>query len=596
MVVAVIIISGCFASEQSGALYESETLEQGTWIDEISTNLAAYHPGYPVTFSLTLHEEITDGSLLLYYKHLDHLVYEEEIDLTDEQQMTWEWLPEDQDFTGYMVEVFLKNGKDVVDHVNIAVDVSSDWSKFPRYGYLADFYEIAEEDQQAVIDRLNRFHINGLQFYDWQDMHENPLPMENEEPASQWYDIANRIVKLETVETYIKLAHEKNMRAMNYNLLFGASRHFEEEGVKREWALFKDSAAEEQDVHPLPTAWKSDIFLFDPSNAKWQEFLFEKEKLVFEHLPFDGWHVDQLGDRSKVWNPETEQVENSPLWNAKGDVVDLAETYRPFIENAKEALQVDFVLNAVSQYGQEEIAKSPVNFLYTESWDQPLYQDLKEIIDDNWTYSNGELQTVLAAYMNYDLANSLGEFNAPGVLLTDAVIFASGGAHIELGENMLAKEYFPNKSLKITDELNEQLIRYYDFTVAYQNLLRDGAEEVESTVSSTSEIPISSEAEEGAVWTFTKEKDHKNMIHFINFTEATSMEWKDRMGEQPEPELKEDVSIVVKAEKEVSKVWTASPDAYHGSTVELDFEQEGDELSLTMPSLKYWNMVVIEYK
>jgi dextranase len=596
MLCGIIVLSGCIASEQPDTLYESKTMEQGKWLGEFSTNLVAYNPGETVSFDLTLNEEVTDGSLLVYYKHLDTVVYEEEIELAGKQQMQWEWLPEDQDFTGYMVEVFLKNGKDVIDHTNIAVDVSSDWSKFPRYGYLADFYEIAEEDQQAVIDRLNRFHINGLQFYDWQDKHENPLPMENGEPASQWYDIANRIVKLETVETYINLAHEKNMKAMNYNLLFGASRHFEEEGVKREWSLFKDSIGEEQDVHPLPTAWKSDIFLFDPSNSSWQEFIFEKEQVVFDHLAFDGWHVDQLGDRSKVWNPETEQVEDSPLWNAEGEVVDLAKTYHPFLENAKEALQVDLVLNAVSQYGQEVIAKSPVSFLYTESWDQPLYEDLKEIIDENWEYSNGELQTVLAAYMNYDLANSLGEFNAPGVLLTDAVIFASGGAHIELGENMLAKEYFPNKSLKISDELNDQLIRYYDFAVAYQNLLRDGAEEIDKTVTSSSEISISNKAEQGSVWTFAKQKDNKDMIHFINFTDATSMEWKDRMGEQPEPEVKEDLSIVVQEEKEVAKVWVASPDAYHGSAMELDFAQKGDQLSLTMPSLKYWNMVVIEYK
>jgi dextranase len=580
----ILVLTGCSQTEppEPDEPDEPSVSEHENGLVDISTDQAAYHPGESVTFQLSLDEEMKKGKLVVRYKHLHDLVDEEEIHVGDKQEITWEWTPSDDDFKGYMVEVSLVNEEeDEIDHLNIAVDVSSDWSKFPRYGYLADFHEMEDEEQRAVIDRLNRFHINGIQFYDWQDRHDHPLKTENGEVASTWNDIANREVSKQTVETYIELAHEKNMKAMNYNLLFGANEFYEEEGVKREWGIFKDPNQQEQDRHPLPEEWR-ELYLFDPSNIGWQQFIFEKEQVVFDHLAFDGWHVDQLGHRGQIWNSFGEEIE---LW----------ETYPVFLEKAKHALGVDLVLNAVSQYGQAEIAQSPVNFLYTETWEQPYYEDLKRIIDENWEFSNKVLQTVLAAYMNYDLSHSRGQFNTPGVLFTDAVIFASGGAHIELGENMLANEYFPNKNLEIPDELHEQLINYYDFSVAYQNLLRDGVEQVKKEVYSN-DISITSHAEIGSVWNFTKQKENKEFLHFINFTEAASMEWKDKMGEQTEPEWIHDVPITIHSERAAERVWLASPDMDQGSAQELEFVQEGDQVLFTLPALKYWDMVVIEYK
>lgn len=59
--------------------------------------------------------------------------------------------------------------------------------------------------------------------------------------------------------------------------------------------------------------------------------------------------------------------------------------------------------------------------------------------------------------------------NTPGVLLTDAVIAALGGSHLEMGDHMLTREYFPAAPLSMSDALKTAIVRYYDFQTAYQN-------------------------------------------------------------------------------------------------------------------------------
>ncbi|HZG86300.1 glycoside hydrolase family 66 protein [Paenibacillus sp.] len=550
----------------------------------IATDRSRYDPGEPVRFTLRLNETgPPQGELLVRYRQLDAIVEEANIDVAGRDEVQWEWRPPKDDFTGYMAEVYFRAGSDVLDHVNIAVDVSSDWGKFPRYGYLADYMDMAPKEQEAVIERLNRFHINGIQFYDWQWKHHIPLRMENGRPAERWREIANRDVSLETVRRYIDLAHEKNMKAMNYNLLFGAYEDAANDGVRREWGMFKDPLATTQDKHPLPDSWASDIMLMDPSNDDWKRYLFEQERTVFEHLPFDGWHVDQLGDRGT-------------LWNAASKKIDLGAAYLDFLRDAKQAIDVEYVFNAVGQFGQAYIAQAPVKFLYTEVWSgHPQYKHLKDIVDQNAKLSKGRLNTVLAAYMNYDRADSPGEFNAPGVLLTDAVMFASGASHLELGENMLAKEYFPNRNLSIPAALEERLIRYYDFLVAYQNVLRDSVEDLGREAAAIDGAELSSAAEQGKVWTFAKRKKDMDVHHFINFSDAVHMQWNDANATQTEPGTIADIRLSVPTRGKAVKVWTASPDRYEGSPIELDFKQEGDVLTVVLPELQYWNMLIIEY-
>lgn len=70
---------------------------------------------------------------------------------------------------------------------------------------------------------------------------------------------------------------------------------------------------------------------------------------------------------------------------------------------------------------------------------------------------------------------------------------------------------------------------------------------------------------------------------------------------KPTPETPSDNGSDVKARltidlaiDKVSHVWVASPDNLGGVPQELSFSQNGSSISFTLPSLKYWDMIVIE--
>lgn len=552
-------------------------------LHHIMTDKASYQPNETVHFTTQLPDKYKNGILKVTYYHLDDIVSRQEINI-NKNKVKWTWQPPKKDFQGYLVKVQFESHTEK-DEQTIAVDVSSDWAKFPRYGFLSMFQDMSIKDMQSVISRLNRYHINGLQFYDWHYKHHQPIKLENNVPDTHWEDIANRPTSFQTIKTYIDLAHQRNMKTMAYNLLYGAFAEAEKDGVKKEWRIFKDQQQTAYDYHPLPDEWKSDVFLVNPANREWQTYLTNQQKNVYKFLPFDGWHIDQLGARGNVYDYD-------------GNPLALDESLPSFIKHIKtEIPDKHLVMNAVNQYGQKQLGQSPMDFLYTEVWEQyKYYSDLKRIIDENNAYSKGNYNTVLAAYMNYEFSNQPGEFNTPGILLANSVIFASGGAHLELGEHMLSKEYFPHKNLKMSPDLQNRLLHYYDFLVAYENLLRDHAHEVPVTVRSSDWVHFASKPEQGKVWVFAKQKVDKKIIHFINFYDATTLEWRDTNANQAEPQNREKLTIQLKENQPIKKVWVASPDKQNGVSIPLHFKQEHKKITFTLPSLKYWDMIVIEYE
>ena len=544
----------------------------------IRTDKAKYAPSDAIAFSI---DKLSENSTIRY-KYLNKILSEQPL-----TTKTWTWTPPFDDYKGYFVELYktVDGAEDIIG--TVAVDVSSDWTKFPRYGFLSEFGTISDSQIASTIDNLKNYHINALQYYDWGNKHHSPLKMEGSNPATNWLDIAGRKMAFSTVKNYIDKAHGINMASMSYNLLYGAWNDYNVDGVSNQWLLYKDQNHSNIDKHDLPDSWQSDILVTNPGNTDWQNYIFEKTNLIYQNLNFDGWHLDQLGGRGNVYD-------------YSGNSVALNETFTPFLQNLKAKFpNKKNMLNAVAQYGQSNILKAPVDVAYTEVWGpRDGFKDLAEIIQENNTLSDNKLNTVLAAYMDYDKANGTGFFNTPGILLTDAVIFAFGGSHLELGEHMLAKEYFPNNNLQMDGELNKTLPKYYDFLVGYQNLLRDGGTfnnpiliSGDGKVNLNSWPPVAS-----SVSVVGKKLGNKQIVHLINFSNANSLNWRDTNGEQAVPVVKKNLTMNLQNNQTVSKVWYASPDLDGGASKELSFSQVGSYLVFKVPSLQYWGMIVVEYQ
>ncbi len=545
----------------------------------VTTDKSCYKPGDEIYF--TINSSALPSGTKVRYKHLNNIIFEHEINSDN-----WTWMAPEKDFTGYTAEVYKKTDKSETIYAVIGIDVSSDWTKFPRYGFISNFSTPDQSSAKSVISYLTRFHINGLQFYDWHNKHHKPLPLSGDGAAENWRDIGNREISLNTVKSYINEAHKYNMNAMFYDLVYGAWNYAEKEGVKKEWYMYKDNTHTNVDLFLLSNPFISNLFLLDPGNSEWQDYMKNEVSTVYHFLEFDGYHMDQLGDRGKRYRYD-------------GSAIDVAASYKSYINSIDDINPAKYnVMNAVAQYGQQAIASSTADFLYSEVWSPwDSYNDLASIIKQNNLMSNNSKSTVLAAYVNYDLGEHKGSFNTPSVLMTDAVIFAFGGSHLELGEHMLCKEYFPNNNLSMKEDLKRNLICYYDFLVAYQNLLRDKGEFSVPNLSCTDgKISLSPwPASCGSVAWFSKQAGTRQVIHLLNFTNSTTMNWRDNKGLQAAPSDIKNATLAFSAEKTVKSIWIASPDLAGGSSVSLSFTQTDDKVRFIVPYLKYWDMIVVEY-
>lgn len=552
--------------------------EEGNTANEIiiKTDKARYAPGESVVFTANK----TIENFTIRYKYLGSTILEQPLTST-----TWTWTPPTQDYRGYLIELYKTvESKDVIAGT-VAVDVSSDWTKFPRYGFLSKFDNLSDAQMNSIIENLKDHHINSIQFYDWFNKHHSPLKMNGSLPSETWKDIANRDINFNTVKNYINKSHSYNVAAMSYNLLFGAWDDYSADGVSSQWMLFNDQNHTNINKHILPSTWLSNINITNPANTNWQQYIFDKTNLVYQNLPFDGWHVDQLGNRGNVYD-------------YSGNAVDLKQSYTSFLQNLKsEFPNKKMVMNAVAQYGQSNILSTPVDIAYTEVWSpRELYKDLADVIQENNSLSSNTKKTVIAAYMNYNRSQSSGFFKTPSVLLTDAVIFAFGGSHIELGEHMLGNEYFPNNNLQINGELKKSLSEYYDFLVGYQNLLRDGGTFNSPTLNSgDGKVNLSSwPPTVGTVSIIGKQLGTKQIIHLINFSNSNNVNWRDTNAEHPNVTVKNNFILNYQNTQPVTKVWYASPDYNGGASVELAFTQVNGNIVFKIPSMQYWGMIVIE--
>lgn len=574
-------------------------------VSDVITDKSMYNPGEKVHVKVKLNnttgKAITAGIIELNVKHLGNQVGSTitqtySVNNGKKTNISLSWIAPNEDFKGYLLEITCKDSTgNIIDNGTTAVDVSSSWLKFPRYGYVSNYK--SDVNTADVIDQLSKFHINGLQFYDWQDRHHDPVAGEGSNVDEQWQDLSKHDVYKSTIDGYISNAHNAGMAAMQYNLIYGATQGYETDGVKKEWGLFKqpNGTSSEQWTMTMPDGWETDaLYFMDPLNKDWQNYIFAREKEVFEAFDFDGWHMDTVGDFGTVYK-------------ADGTPVSITTTFKEFLDSAKTTFPNKLIMmNPVGNKGHEQVNASKVDGVYTEIWDWdgfPNYNSLKGVVDQARIETNGK-SLIVPAYMNYDYAKKKseedpGEFNTSSILLTDAAVIAAGGSRLELGDDtrMLCAEYFPNKNLVMSKDLIQRERKYYDFIVAYENLLRDGQ------INSTNEIEVngyenSKTGQPNKIWTYSKKDSNYDIIQMINLLGVYDNSWRSADAKKQTPTKVDNLAVKYYTTQDISSVSIASPDSNNCKSQDLAFtkgtDDKGNYITFTVPSLEYWDMIYMK--
>lgn len=563
-------------------------------IQDVYTDKARYDIGESVEAYIELQPvSQSDMTLEILVRHLADEVYRSVIEVPASEEKSVHTvqisMPE-EDFKGYSLEVYVKQGDRVADCEMSAIEVASDWSRFPRYAYLTQYGKQTEEEIKETLLRLNKHHITGLFYYDVLYRHEKPAAGSPGEEGKDWHTLANSYASFETVSKLIDYGHKYHMNSYLYNLIFGAYADYEKSGVKAEWGLYRDAAHQQQDYHgDFADSWATKrLYLFNPANPEWQDYYLDVTKQALSIFGYDGLQVDSLGGRGL-------------LYDYNGTAVDLKTTYPLLLNRLTDELGCRVIFNPVSGYGMREVLRdTDYDIIYEEVWpgDAFSYGALKAEVDHLRGLTKDEKGIVLSAYMNYQKKS--GVFNKPGILLTDAVLMASGAAHLEIGDTgMLKNEYYPGDTLRIKEDLEFALRNYYSFSVAYENYLRDASWKEILLRTYINGKAAALDAKANAIWSFTKANHAgEQVIHFINLNGVDSLEWVDNHGEQKEPVTQKNLTVVQHLSIAPKHIYLASPDQREGILSELDFEMgedsEGIYVRFVMPQLNYWNMVIIK--
>jgi dextranase len=360
---------------------------------------ARYAPGATATVSAIIHETTGTGSwsgnVTYTVTHLGSTVTSGSVPASvassGTSTVTFTVTPPNTDFTGYLVQINAGTSTAAT-----AIDVSSDWTHFPRLGYLTSYptstTSAGADAEVAALTR--RYHINSLQFYDWMWRHENPVKHNTDGtlPAT-WTAWNGDVISPSAVKTYIGAAHNHAVAALPYSMSYAALENYETtSGVSPTWRLNYASNGSPWAFQMKPDDPSTVLYMLNPANTSWQNHITGKYVDQVTSMGFDGAHLDQLGN----WGA---------MADTSGNPVDLPAGFASLLAATKTALGATsgkvLGFNAVDGFGGDNVASGKrTDYLYSELWDNhETYLSVKSYLDRQWQLSGG-IPSEVAAYVN----------------------------------------------------------------------------------------------------------------------------------------------------------------------------------------------------
>ena len=456
---------------------------------------------------------------------------------------------------GYGLDLFIDN-KLVLSR---GFSVLSSWLDSPRYGFLTDFSK-GRFDIEKNFDYLVQYHINSLQYYDWMYDYGDLVYEEGEEYKDAWNrekTISNVVLK-----ELIEKGHEKNIFSMAYVSIYGVERNL---GLQHpEWLLYQKKG-----VNYEPVDFYKKILITNTYNdSDWTKFLIQECKKTLE-FGFDGIHLDQYGYPKDYTSLFLKNGEYKPYLTSKG--------FKEFINLLKKETQSPVFFNYVNNWPNEIQSHTNGDVIYIEPWEScNTYLDLYLMIKQ--AKKDSRKDVILAAYINENFEEN--------VLLSDAVISASGGRRLELGEFrlLLAGPYFPGDAGVASQKLLDGLRNYYDYQIRYEQFLDLPEKELSLEGSNLSLIP-----KKNTIWYNIKGNSEYVFINFINFIGISTELWRTKTKK---PEIVENLEIFLPI-KNVQNVYFASPDTQIAFS-KIDYEVEDEGIKIFVSKVEYWSSILIE--
>ncbi|WP_326594615.1 glycoside hydrolase family 66 protein [Streptomyces sp. NBC_01803] len=548
------------------------------------TDASRYEPGQPAEVTATVEGR---GPVRFTLTHLGDVVDTGTVRADGAGEVTWTVTPPEQDFTGYLVEI--EAGR---TRTQTAIDVSSDWTRFPRMGFLAHYEPdiSTAETEEDIAELSRRYHINSLQYYDWLWQHELPVRHDADGGvAEEWTAWNGDVISSRTIRDYIAAGDERGIAAMPYQMSYAALNDFDDPRVSPDWRLFRGNG--EEWTYPMIPG--QTLRLMNPANPGWQDFITGQYADSVQSLGFDGAHLDQIGYWEEVYDVNGERVDRPAGWAQL-----IAETQQRLGEDMAVGM------NAVDGFGDAALAASDADYLYTELWaNTETYGSVADYLQRQRVAAGGRSH-ITPAYMNRPntggAVNDNEVFDTASVQLANAMFAANGAHHLEMGPNdhMLNTEYFLNDDKSMSAELREWQRTYYDVITAYENLFYGPELAAADNTVEIAGYPTSTDGTANTVWTNVMRNDGVDVIHLINLLRNDDR-WRDAGTRDPLSLRNLPVKYYLRdGQSAPAGIHVASPDRDGGRSAELPFRTGSDSggryVEFVVPQLDNWDFVYFD--
>ena len=160
----------------------------------------------------------------------------------------------------------------------------------------------------------------------------------------------------------------------------------------------------------------------------------------------------------------------------------------------------------------------------------------------------------------------------------------------------LADPYFPRYE-QLSPDLADVIRRYYDFAVRYEDVIGPSSQDATEDYSNRIEVQGASTNPgqvKDTIMPVVREIPNYTAISLVNLLGLESPEWKVTEPDPPTVLGPTTVSIS-EVQHTVRQIWVASPDSNDLSLQSQEINQIGDQITLQLPGLEYWSMILIEW-